>query len=72
MDDYVSITSFSHHPFYTKNPIMVPDNWTMASSYNVPLNELWTIAEEALTSGYTFAWGSDVSEKYFNFRSGLA
>ena len=72
MDDYVSITSFSHHPFYTKNPIMVPDNWTMASSYNVPLEELWEIAENAITSGYSFAWGSDVSEKYFNYRSGLA
>ena len=72
MDDYVSVTSFSHHPFYTKNPIMVPDNWTMASSYNVPLNELWTIAEDALKNGYTFAWGSDVSEKYFNYRSALA
>ncbi len=72
MDDYVSVTSFSHHPFYTKNPIMVPDNWTMASSYNVPLDEFWQIAEESLKNGYTFAWGSDVSEKYFNYRSGLA
>lgn len=72
MDDYISVTSFTHHPFYTKNPIMVPDNWTMASSYNVPLNELWQIAEEALQEGYTFAWGSDVSEKFFNYRAGLA
>ncbi|MDX1348889.1 MAG: C1 family peptidase [Putridiphycobacter sp.] len=72
MDDYVSVTSFSHHPFYTKNPIMVPDNWTMASSYNVPLDEFWQIAEEALENGYTFAWGSDVSEKFFNYRAGLA
>ncbi|MFK8039291.1 MAG: C1 family peptidase [Crocinitomicaceae bacterium] len=72
MDDYVSVTSFSHHPFYTKNPIMVPDNWTMAASYNVPLDEFWQIAEESLEAGYTFAWGSDVSEKYFNYRAGLA
>ena len=72
MDDYVSVTSFSHHPFYTKNPIMVPDNWTMAASYNVPLDEFWQIAEESLENGYTFAWGSDVSEKYFNYRAGLA
>lgn len=72
MDDYISVTSFTHHPFYTKNPIMVPDNWTMASSYNVPVDEFWELAKDALKAGYSFAWGSDVSEKYFNYRAGLA
>ena len=72
MDDYISVTSFSHNPFYEKAPIRVPDNWTWASSYNVPLDEFWQVAEDALMNGYTFAWGSDVSEKYFNYRAGLA
>jgi bleomycin hydrolase len=72
MDDYVSITSFSNHPFYEKCQLTIPDNWTWGSSYNVPLDDFWTIAEEAIKGGYTFAWGSDVSEDYFNYRSGLA
>ena len=72
MDDYVSLTSFTHNPFYEKAPIMVPDNWTWAQSYNVPLEDLWAEAENSINTGYTFAWGSDVSENYFNYRAGLA
>lgn len=72
MDDYVSITSFSNHPFYEKCQLAIPDNWSWGSAYNVPLNDMWEVATHALKNGYTFAWGSDVSEDYFNYRAGLA
>ncbi|MCO6495178.1 MAG: aminopeptidase [Bacteroidetes bacterium] len=72
MDDYVSITSFTHHPFYSSFVIEVPDNWAMTSSYNLPLDEFMQVMESAITNGYTFAWGSDVSEKGFSHKNGLA
>ena len=70
-DDYVSITSFTHHQFYTAFPIEVPDNWRWAYSYNVPMNEMVQIVDNALDKGYTVAWASDVSERGFS-RRGVA
>ncbi len=70
-DDYVSITSFTHHPFYESFVIEVPDNWRWDASYNVPMDELMEIMEYAIEKGYTIAWGSDVSEKGFS-RNGVA
>jgi bleomycin hydrolase len=72
MDDYISITSYTHHPFYTTFMLEIPDNWLHLHSYNVPLDELIGIMKHALNKGYTFAWGADVSEKGFAFREGLA
>lgn len=72
MDNYVSITSFTNDPFYTSCEIAIPDNWAWGDSYNVPLEDIVTIAENALKNGYTIAWGADVSEKGFNFRKGIA
>ena len=72
MDDYVSITSFNHHPFYHPFVVEVPDNWTYGQSYNLPLHEMIEVMDNALTNGFTFAWGSDVSEKGFSFKNGLA
>ncbi|NOQ73450.1 MAG: aminopeptidase [Crocinitomix sp.] len=72
MDDYVSLTSFSNHPFYSECQLAIADNWVWDESYNVPLDDMWSAAVYALEEGYTFAWGADVSEKYFDFRSGLA
>lgn len=71
LDDYISITSFTHHPFYTTFPILVPDNWRLSDSYNVPMNEMMEIMEQAIMEGYTFAWGADVSETGFT-RNGIA
>ncbi|MCF0173357.1 MAG: aminopeptidase [Bacteroidales bacterium] len=70
-DDYVSITSYTHHPFYTQFAIEVPDNWRWDLSYNVPLDEMMEIMYNAIDKGYTIAWGSDVSEAGFT-RNGLA
>ncbi len=72
MDDYISITSYTHHPFYSKFALEVPDNWGMQASYNVPLDEFMNLMENAIMNGYTFAWGADVSEKGFSARDALA
>lgn len=61
-DDYVEITSFTHHPFYSKFILEVPDNWAHAEVYNVPLDEFHQIADNAIQKGYTIEWGADVSE----------
>ncbi len=71
LDDYVSLTSFSHHPFYEKFIIEVQDNWRWAESYNLPLDEFMQVMENAIRQGYTFAWGADVSEAGFS-RQGIA
>lgn len=65
MDDYVEITSFTHHPFYTSFVLEVPDNWSWDRVYNVPLAELEEIIDHSLRSGYTVAWAADISEKGF-------
>ena len=72
MDDYISITSYTHHPFYKKFVLEVQDNWALQSSYNVPLDEFMDIMESAIDKGFTFAWGADVSEKGFSARDALA
>jgi len=71
-DDYVEITSYTHHPFYTKFAIEIPDNWLWDNVYNVPLDDLKEIFHHALEKGYTIAWGADVSEKGFSFSKGIA
>jgi bleomycin hydrolase len=65
-DDYVEITSFTHHPFYTKFALEVPDNWAGGQVYNVPLDEFHQITDNAIQNGYTVEWGADVSEAGFN------
>ena len=66
MDDYVEITSFTHHPFYSKFIIEIPDNWSWDEVYNVPLNEMEEIIDNSINTGYTIAWAADVSEKGFS------
>ena len=70
-DDYVNITSFTHHPFYEPFIIEVCDNWRWDSAYNLPMDEMMEVMYNAIDKGYTIAWGSDVSEKGFT-RNGLA
>ena len=66
MDDYVEITSYTHHPFYSQFIIEVPDNWMWNEVYNVPLDDLESIIDNSIKTGYTVAWAADVSEKGFN------
>ena len=70
-DDYVNITSFTHHPFYEPFIIEVCDNWRWDSAYNLPMEEMMEVMYNAIDNGFTIAWGSDVSEKGFT-RDGLA
>lgn len=71
MDDYVALTSFTHHPFYKPFTLEVPDNWSMQQAHNLPLDELTEATVQALKKGYSVAWAADVSEKGFSFRDGL-
>jgi aminopeptidase C len=71
LDDYVSITSYTHHPFYTGFAVEVQDNWRFPLSYNLPMEEMMQVIDYALEQGYTIAWGGDVSEDGFT-RKGLA
>ena len=70
-EDYVSLTSYTHHPFYSQFAIEIQDNWRNGLSYNLPLDEFMAVMDNAVKQGYTFAWGSDVSEQGFT-RDGVA
>lgn len=69
-EDYVSITSYTHHPFYERFALEVPDNWRMDQMYNVPMEDMMRIIDNAIANGYTLAWGADVSEIGFT-RKGI-
>ena len=71
-DDYVQLTSFNHHPFDSWFPIEVPDNWSWALSYNVNLDQMMNTIDNALKNGFTIAWATDVSERGFSLKNGLA
>ena len=72
MDDYIELTSFTHHPYYVKFDVEVPDNWEHSLMYNLPLDEMMETVDYALTNGYTVCWDGDVSEKGFSFTNGVA
>jgi aminopeptidase C len=69
--DYVSITSYTHRPFWTEFPVEVQDNWRGGMSWNVPMDDMARIIDYAIDNGYTVAWGGDVSDDGFT-REGLA
>ena len=70
IDDYISLTSFTHHPFYSRFVIEVEDNWRWAEACNIPIDELISVIDNAVENGYTVAWGADISEKGFT-RQGI-
>ncbi len=69
-DDYVTITSYTHHPFWTQFAVEVQDNWRWPLSWNIPMDDMMRIIDNAVENGYTVAWGGDVSEEGFT-RKGL-
>ena len=69
-DDYVSITSYTHHPMWSQFAVEVQDNWRWPMSYNVPIDDICKIIDSAIMNGFTVAWGGDVSEDGFT-RKGL-
>ena len=71
-DDFISLTSYTHHPFYENFAVEIPDNWTWSESFNVPMEELKESVDNALENGYTVCWSADVSEGGFQWRNGFA
>ncbi|MCK9269200.1 MAG: C1 family peptidase [Bacteroidales bacterium] len=71
-DDYLELGSYTHHPFYEKFILEIPDNWMLHAMYNVPLDEMMEIIDRSLAQGHTVAWGADISEKGFSWSNGLA
>lgn len=72
MNDYLPVTSFTHHEFYKPFVLEVPDNWDHGLYYNVPMEELQQIVDNAIDNGYTVLWAADVSEKGFKWYDGVA
>lgn len=72
LDDYILITSFSHHPFYSKFILEVPDNWSWGLAYNLPLDDLKQILYYSINHDHSVAWASDISDDGFNYRKGIA
>lgn len=70
--NFVPLTSFTHHPFYTAFPLEVTDNWTWTNYHNLPLDELQQTVDHALENGYTVVWAADVSEPGFKWKKGVA
>lgn len=70
--DYVELSSFTTSPYYEKTVLMVPDNWSFDQVYNVPMTDITTIIDNALKKGFTVAWATDVSEKGFSWKNGVA
>jgi bleomycin hydrolase len=67
LDDYIELTSYSHHPYYKQCRLELPDNWTYNDDYyNVPIDDLERIMDHALKNGHSIVWDGDVSEKYFS------
>lgn len=71
-DDYVEISSLKEHPYYSQFVLMVPDNWSLDLVYNVKMDELTDIIDNALKKGYSVGWAGDVSEKGFSWKNGVA
>lgn len=69
--NYISLTSYTHHPFYAPFALEIPDNWRWSNSYNLPIDEFMQVVDHALNNGYTIAWATDVSENGFT-RNGIA
>lgn len=72
IDDYVELSSYSHHPFYKPFVLEVPDNWAHGSFYNLPIDELMQVMYNSINNGYTVAWDGDTSEKTFTHKKGKA
>jgi len=73
LEAYIELTSYSHHPFYQRVHLEIPDNWSFYDGYyNLPLDEFQAIIDHALENGFTVAWDGDVSERFFSSQKGYA
>lgn len=71
-ENFVNITSYTHHPFYENFILEIPDNWAWTESMNVPMEDMQRIVDNALEKGWTVMWAADVSEGGFKWNKGYA
>ncbi|NCB20288.1 MAG: aminopeptidase, partial [Bacteroidia bacterium] len=71
-NDYVFLTSFTHHPYYQQFLLEIPDNWNGSRYYNIPLDQLMQVMDNAIAKGYTVCWGGDMSERSYSDKMGIA
>lgn len=71
-DNYIAVSSFTHHPYYKPFVLEVADNWLWGQYQNVPMEELKAIVDNAIENGYSVVWAADVSEGGFKWKNGLA
>lgn len=72
LNDYIAITSFTHHPYYKPFALELADNWLWGQYYNVPLDEMKAVVDNAIDNGYSVVWAADVSEGGFKWTKGYA
>lgn len=72
LNDYVAITSFTHHPYYKPFALELADNWIWAQYHNIPLEEMKAVVDNAIDNGYSVVWAADVSEGGFKWSKGYA
>lgn len=70
--DFIALTSYTHHPFYTQFPLEIADNWIWAPYWNVPMEEMKAVVDNAIENGYSVGWAADVSEPGFKWNEGFA
>ena len=71
-ENYVGISSYKDYPYYQRFVLPVPDNWSHDTNWNVPMEELTKIIDNAIQKGFTVGWATDVSEPYFSYKNGVA
>ncbi len=71
-ENFINVTSYTHHPFYESFALEIPDNWAWSKSMNVPMDEMQRIVDYALDKGWTVMWAADVSEGGFKWNKGYA
>jgi len=71
-DNYIELSSYTHHPFYSRFILEVPDNWEMGEVHNLPVDELIQVIDNSIDQGYTVVWGADISEQGFSWKNGVA
>ena len=71
-DNYIELTSYNHAPFYSEFILEIPDNWSFDCYYNIPVDDLVRVVDNAMDKGYTVCWDGDVSEKGFKHTNGVA
>lgn len=68
-DDYIEITSYTHHPFYAKFNLEIEANWNNNQYLNLPMTDFTAVIDNALLHNYSVCWDGDI---YEGFKNGFA